>query len=330
MDDGTKGEGAGSAGEPAPRITVVTPVYNEESGLEAYRKAIEEFLLSREDVDFDVLLVDDGSRDGSWQGIRRICGDNPRFRAIRLSRNFGSHVALSAGINHCDADAVCTLAADLQDPAETLLDFIEKWRNGAQIVWGRRRSREEAGWRILGSSLFARLVRRYAMPPGSRFTTGSFFLIDRRVVEAFKRFREHNRIVFALVAWTGFEQEVVDYDRRARTAGVSTWTFGRIMKALYDAFIAFSRLPAQVMTLVGLATFVLTVILSLVLVGLRLIDDTVVPGWTSVIVMLCLLFGINFLMLGVVVEYLSRIYQESTARPLYFVSQSIGLDSGEG
>jgi dolichol-phosphate mannosyltransferase len=167
------------------------------------------------------------------------------------------------------------------------------------------------------------------MPQGSRFTTGSFFLIDRRVVEAFHQFREHNRIVFALVAWTGFDQEVVDYDRRSRTAGVSSWTFGRILKAMYDAFIAFSRLPAQAMTLFGAVLFVLTLMFSGILILLRLLDESIVPGWTSIIVLLCLLFGTNFLMLGVIVEYLSRIYQESTARPLYFVSQTIGLDRPE-
>jgi glycosyltransferase involved in cell wall biosynthesis len=316
----------GAEGPAAPLVTVVTPVYNEDQGLETYRREVEAVLFSRQDIHFDVLLVDDGSRDASWREIRRICAENPRFRALRLSRNFGSHIALSAGIHHCNADAVCTLAADLQDPPEALLAFVEKWRAGAQIVWGRRARRDEPNWRVRGSNLFAHLVGRYALPQGSRFTTGSFLLIDRRVVEAFQRFREHNRIVFAIVAWTGFEQEVVEYNRRARTFGASSWTLGRILKALYDAFIAFSRLPAQVMTLIGVAVFLLTFVIAAILIVLRIFDESIIPGWTSIIVLLCLLFGTNFLMLGVVVEYLSRIYLESTARPLYFVSQTIGLE----
>lgn len=326
MNKTKRDDEGGTKGPPGPAITVVTPVYNEEPGLETYRQEVEAVLLGRTDIRFDILLVDDGSSDGSWQEIQRICSENPRFSAIRLSRNFGSHVALSAGIHHCNADAVCTLAADLQDPPETLLEFVDKWRGGAQIVWGRRASRDDPTWRVRGSRLFAHLVRRYALPQGSRFTTGSFFLIDRRVVEAFQRFREHNRIVFAIVAWTGFDQEVVDYDRRVRRSGTSSWTLTRILKALYDAFIAFSRLPAQIMTVIGVAVFVLTFVVSGVLVVMRLLDESIVPGWTSIIVLLCLLFGVNFLMLGVVVEYLSRIYLETTARPLYFVSQTIGLD----
>ena len=176
-----------------PRVTVITPVFNEQQGLSAYRQAVTDTLLSCPDFDFEILFVDDGSTDDSWRMIQKICADSSRFSALRLSRNFGAHSALTAGIDYADSDAVATLACDLQDPPDTILAFVDKWRQGAQIVWGRRRSRAEQNWRVWTSSMFFRLIRRHAMPKGSRFSTGSFFLIDRRVANAFRRFRERRR-----------------------------------------------------------------------------------------------------------------------------------------
>jgi len=306
-----------------PRVTVVTPVYNEEAGLEEYREAVQKILLSSAAARFEILFVEDGSRDASWSVIQRICSQDPRFRAIRLSRNFGPHIALSAGVDDADGDAVCTLACDLQDPPETVLEFVERWKRGAQIVWGRRRTRDEPVWRTWASRLFALLVRRFAMPKGSRFATGSFLLMDRLVADAFRQFRERNRIVFALVAWTGFDQDVVEYDRRARRTGASGWTFGRMMRSMYDTFIAFSNLPAKLITLAGVGMFVLTFLTAVYLFLSWLLTD-VVPGWTGIMMSITVLFGLNFLMLGVIGEYLSRIYGEATGRPLYFVSKRLG------
>jgi glycosyltransferase involved in cell wall biosynthesis len=305
------------------RVVVVTPVYNEELGLEEYRQAVDATLFSSTNAEFRVVFVDDGSRDASWRIIERMCREDPRYTGIRLSRNYGPHIALSAGIDHADADAVCTLACDLQDPPDVLLGFVEKWKQGADIVWGKRRTRDERSWRVWSSRLFAYLVRRYAMPTGSLFTTGSFLLMDRRVVEAFRQFRERNRIVFALVAWTGFDQAVVEYDRQARRTGASGWTFRRMMHSMYDTFIAFSNVPAKLITFAGAGMFFLSFLVALYLLLSWLLTD-VVPGWTGIMMALTVLFGLNFLMLGMVGEYLSRIYAESTDRPLYFVSRRLG------
>lgn len=311
-----------------PLISVVTPVYNEQASLAAYREAIEQTLFSLQDCRFEIIFVDDGSSDSSWSMIESICAEDDRFRGLRLSRNFGAHAALSAGISEARGDAVATLAADLQDPVSVVPRFIERWRAGAQIVWGRRRRREEPAWRILTSALFFRLVRRYAMPRGSRFATGSFFLIDRLVVDCFLRFPERNRITFALVAWTGFDQDEVIYDRLGRRAGVSGWSFGRMLKAMYDTFIGFSQVPARLMTIVGAVTSLLAIPFSLYLVLSWWLTDTV-PGWTGLMLGLTVFFGLQFLMMGLVGEYLYRIYSEVTERPLYFISrQTGGAESG--
>ncbi len=308
-----------------PRITVVTPVFNEAEGLEKYRHRVEEVLLNAEQADFSVLLVDDGSQDRSWEIIRRICADDARFQALRLSRNFGSHMAISAGFNAAQnqADAIATLACDLQDPPETILDFLQAWQGGASVVWGRRRSRQDKQWRIWTSRLFQTLVRRYAMPRETKFTTGSFLMVDRKVAKSVNQFHEQHRIIFALVAWTGFEQAVVEYHRKPRLTGRSGWTFTNMLKAMFDTFIGFSKLPAQIISWVGLFTFFLSSMLGLYVL-INWLQGDPLRGWTTLMLAMTFFFGVLFLLLGIIGQYLHRIYVETTNRPLYFIRDRCG------
>lgn len=310
-----------------PGITVITPVFNEEAGLPEYARVVSAVLLDSAEFDVEVLFVDDGSSDRSWDVIRGICARDGRFHALRLSRNYGAHVALSAGFAHATRDAVATLACDLQDPPEAVLEFARAWRNGAQIVWGHRRTRVDSPIRIATSRLFERLIRRFAMPRGSRFTVGSFLLVDRKVADCFRQFQEHNRVTFALVAWTGFTETVVEYDRRDRRTGRSGWTYKQMLKTMYDTFIGFSFLPIRLMTLAGVTLSVLTVPFAGYLVAVYLTGRPL-AGWTSVMLALTLFFGIQFLLMGIVGEYLYRIYAEVVRRPLYFVSDST-TDAGD-
>jgi dolichol-phosphate mannosyltransferase len=181
----------------------------------------------------------------------------------------------------------------------------------------------EVPWRVWLSNMFFSLIRSYAMPRGSKFATGSFFLIDRVVVDCFRQFREHNRITFALVAWTGFEQDIVLYDRRARRAGMSGWSFGRMIKAMYDTFIGFSGLLPRLFTIIGGVVFFINIPFTLYLI-LNFLFAAPLPGWTGVMVALLTFFGLEFLMLGVISEYLHRIYLETTGRPLYFIARTAG------
>ncbi|OAI48183.1 hypothetical protein AYO45_01180 [Gammaproteobacteria bacterium SCGC AG-212-F23] len=307
-----------------PHITIVTPVYNEELCLDAYHKAITNVLLSVHDIHFKVIFIDDGSSDNSWQLIEKICQSSERFSAIRLSRNFGSHIALSAGIQHAEGDAVATLACDLQDPPEVILEFVKQWQQGTQIVWGKRRQRVDQRWRKWMSHIFFSLLKKYAMPKNSKFCTGSFFLIDKTVVNCFKKFQEHNRITFALVAWTGFNQEVVLYDRHARFAGKSGWTFSHMLKTLCDAFVAFSNLPARLITAVGITIWLGSLGFAVYLIIKRIFTD-VMPGWTGLMLVNSFMFGLVFLILGLAMEYLRRIHIEVTSRPLYFISGRVNF-----
>lgn len=306
-----------------PRVTIVTAVFNEEASLDAFRAEVSRCLFSSPDIDYEVLFVDDGSTDRSWDIIERFCAESKRFRGLRLSRNFGAHTADSAGIHHATGDAVVTLACDLQDPPEAIPEFVEKWRKGAQVVWGRRSARPENRARVLAVKSFSWLMRAHALPKSSKFSTGGFFLIDRRVADCFRQFREHNRITFALVAWTGFKQDVVLYDRRARQAGSSGWGYGRMIKAVYDTLIGFSNLLPRVITLLGATIFLLNIPIGLFLI-VNYVFSRPLPGWTALMVSLSFFFGVVCLMLGVMSEYLHRIYIETTGRPLYFIAQETG------
>lgn len=302
-----------------PRVTIVTPAYNESESLPLYEEAVKKALFANSAYDFDVILVDDGSTDETWKSICGMVNRDSRFRGIRLSRNFGEHVAVTAGVLEATGDAVTTLSCDLQDPPETILEFLAAWQGGAKVVWGRRRTRDDAWWRVLTSRWFSTLVRRYAMPRGSKFTTGGFFLLDASVAECFRAFPEHNRITFAIVAWTGFDQAVVEYDRRRRERGVSGYTFSMMIKSMHDAFIGFSTVPSRLMTWCG-------ILISMVAFGLgghvlwSWAAGHPLPGWSSTMLTLSVGFGIQFFMMGVVGEYLNRIHTEVVRRPLFFVS----------
>lgn len=300
-------------------MTIVTPVLNEEAGLAQYERAVTAVLLDNPEFSFEVLFVDDGSTDRSWEIIQAMSARDPRFHGIRLSRNYGAHVALSAGFAHASGDAVATLACDLQDPPETVREFARTWRGGAQIVWGHRRTRADAWSRTASSRMFEALVRRFAMPRGSKFAVGSFLLVDRLVADCFRQFHEHNRVTFALVAWTGFSQAIVEYDRVERRTGRSGWTWRRMVQTMYDTFIGFSFLPIRLMTLTGVFLSLLTLPIATYLIVVYVLGRPF-PGWTSVMMALTLFFGVQFLMMGIIGEYLYRIYSEVVRRPLYFVS----------
>jgi dolichol-phosphate mannosyltransferase len=300
-------------------VTIVTPVLNEEAGLAQYERAVTAVLLDNPEFSFEVLFVDDGSTDRSWEIIQAMSARDPRFHGIRLSRNYGAHVALSAGFAHASGDAVATLACDLQDPPETVREFARTWRGGAQIVWGHRRTRADAWSRTASSRMFEALVRRFAMPRGSKFAVGSFLLVDRLVADCFRQFHEHNRVTFALVAWTGFSQAIVEYDRVERRTGRSGWTWRRMVQTMYDTFIGFSFLPIRLMTLTGVFLSLLTLPIATYLIVVYVLGRPF-PGWTSVMMALTLFFGVQFLMMGIIGEYLYRIYSEVVRRPLYFVS----------
>jgi glycosyltransferase involved in cell wall biosynthesis len=306
-----------------PQLVVLTPVFNEIDSLPRFVTEVTAEILDRSDLRARVLFVDDGSADGSWDFIEQISATDPRFQGLRLSRNFGAHAAIAAGLANLadDVDAVAIVACDLQDPPSTVLRFVEAWRNGSDIVWGQRIERQDSRWKVTSSHVFEAILRRWAMPPGSLFTTGSFLLADRRVIEAVRQMPERNPITFALVAWTGFDQSRVPYQRRERVAGSSGWTLRRMMKTMYDAFVGFSGLPIRAMKVAGLSASFSAVAVAVYLIVSR-VAHTTAPGWLSEMLLLSVFFAIQFTLTALTGEYLARIYSEAVRRPLFFVSET--------
>ena len=314
-----------SSTTPRPRIDIITAAFNEEETLLLYEQKVKESLFTHPEFEFKVLLVDDGSEDRTWKIMSEMCARDARFTALRLSRNFGAHVAESAALACVQGDAAVMLAADLQDPPEVILRFIEAWREGAKIVWGKRRTRDDALWRRLASNFFSFIALRFALPPGSKMTSGGFMLLDRQVVHCVRQYQERNRRMVSLVAWTGFDQAVIEYDRKARIAGHPGWTFWKMIRSAYDILIGFSQLPARVMTLIGVTVFLVSVLLGVFIIFNWWFGHPLL-GWSSMLLVMLSLFGLQFLMLGLVGEYLFRIYTESVQRPLYFISETVGHD----
>jgi len=304
-----------------PRLTILTPVYNETECLPLYVEAVKRVILDRRDVEADVLFIDDGSADRSWEAISGLCEDDKRFHGIRLSRNVGAHTATLAGLSSTDedVDAVVIMGCDLQDPPETALELLEVWRSGTDIVWAKRKTRGDPLWRRVCSRIFHATLRR-SMPRGSLVTAGGFFLIDRRVLHAVREMKEQNRVNFALVAWTGFNQAQVLYDRPKRVAGKPGWTLSKMLKTTYDAFVGFSTLPLRIMRLAAITAALLASALSVYLVADAVVGARV-PGWTSTVLVPSVFFAIQFGLVAIIGEYLYRIYAEVVHRPSYFISE---------
>ncbi len=312
-----------------PLVSIVVPVYHEEANLPRFHEAVTAVLQRIGGCDWEFVFVDDGSRDGSFAALEALRARDGRVTALRFPRNFGSHIAIAAGIDHCHGDAAVIMAADLQDPPEVLSAFVDRWREGYDVVWGARTGREDGRMRrwVMGS--FYALVRRFAIPSYPRGGTGSFCLISRKMIETFRQCAERNRLTFGLIAWSGFRETQVPYHRPARQAGRSSWTLGRMVKSAIDTFISFSFLPIRAITYFGLVVSAISFLFGFYLLLNKLVYGAHVEGWTSVMLAVLVLGGVQLTMIGVLGEYLWRILDESRGRPLYVVERTLGFTAKE-
>jgi dolichol-phosphate mannosyltransferase len=308
-----------------PLITLVVPVYNEAGNLRAFHEAAGAVMQSLPEYDWEFVFIDDGSRDASFEVLSELRGGDPRVHALRFPRNFGSHVAIAAGIDYCRGDAAIVMAADLQDPPALIRDFVDRWRAGFDVVWGARTGRDDGVLRARAMSLFYALVRRFAIPTYPKGGTGSFCLITRPVIDAFRQCNERNRLTFGLVAWSGFRETSVPYHRPQRLTGASSWTVRKMFKAALDTFVSFSSLPIRTISFLGVLVSGFSFVFGVYVLINQIFFGTRVQGWTSVMLAVLLLGGVQLLMIGVLGEYLQRILEEARARPLYIVERTLGL-----
>jgi len=310
-------------------LSIVVPVFNEEANLRRFHDAVTAVMQSIGGCEWEFIFVDDGSRDRSFASLEELRGHDHRVNALRFARNFGSHIAIAAGIDYCRGDVAVIMAADLQDPPDLIRDFVARWREGYDIVWGARTGRDDGLWRRWFMSMFYVVVRRFAIPTYPKGGTGSFCLISRKVIDTFRQCTERNRLTFGLIAWSGLRETHVPYRRPPRDAGTSSWTFGRLVKSAVDTFISFSFLPIRAISYFGLTVSFISFVFGFYVIVNKLAYGTKVEGWTSVMLAVLILGGVQLTMIGVLGEYLWRILDEARARPLYVVDRSLGFPSKE-
>ena len=306
-------------------ISLVIPVYNEEAVLPALESRLTA-TLARLGGSAEVLLVNDGSRDGTEQLIGELAVRDPRFRAIHFSRNFGHQAAITAGVQHARGQVVIVMDADLQDPPELLEQMLAKWREGYQVVYAKRESRqhESAFKRGLAYSFYRVLTRLsdVRIPED----TGDFCLMDRVIVDHLNAMPERHRYMRGLRAWLGFRQTAVLFVRPPRAAGEPKYTFRKSLSLGLNAILSFSKVPLRLGTYLGFIVSGLSFLLALAFIAMRLIGvQVMVRGWASTIVLVLFLGGVQLLTLGIIGEYLSRIYDEVKQRPLYVIRRADGF-----
>jgi dolichol-phosphate mannosyltransferase len=306
-------------------VSVVAPVYNEEATIEEFYARV---CAALEGLPFELVLVDDGSSDGSPMLLDRIAATDPRVRLVQLSRNFGHQTALTAGLDHARGDAVVMLDADLQDPPELITTMLDHWRAGCDVVYAVREHRAgESRFKLSTARWFYTLFDKLAqveLQPNS----GDFRLLDRRPLDALLSMRERNRFLRGMTVWVGYTQTAVPYQRDPRYAGETKYTLSRMLKFSLDAISSFSHRPLQLATLLGFAISTLAFIAIPVVVVLRLLGSYL-PGFSALTIVVLLLGGIELIAIGIIGEYVGRIYDEVKGRPLYLVRATRNIpDSG--
>ena len=301
-------------------VMVVVPAYNEGDGLRDFHARLAA-VFDGLDVQSSVLYVDDGSRDDTWAVIESLAAADPRVASLRLSRNFGKELALTAGLDRADADAVIVIDADLQDPPELIPAFIAKWREGHDAVFGTRLERDGESWfKKTTASLFYRVMGRLSTTPVPR-DTGDFRLLSRRAIDALRELRERHRFMKGLFGWVGFRQVALPYHREARHAGTSKFNYWKLWNFAIEGITSFSIAPLRVAMYAGLATALLAFGFGVWIVVKTLVWGDPVAGYPSLMVAMLFLGGVQLMALGVIGEYLGRLYEESKQRPLYLVDE---------
>lgn len=309
-----------------PLVGIVVPVHDEADVLAAFHARLDDALAGA-DFDWRVLYVDDGSRDATWSIVRDIAARESRARGVRLTRNFGKDLALTCGLELVEGHAVVPIDADLQDPPELIPALVARWRQGdVALVDAVRRSRSGEGWfRRASAHVFYRVMGRLSQVP-VRADLGDFRLLDRRAVEAFKRLPERTRFVKGLFAWIGMPRAEIAYDRAPRVAGRSSWSYWRLWNFALDGILSHSSVPLRVWTYGGAAIALAALAFALYRVVRTLVWGVDVPGYASIMVAILFIGGVQILSIGVLGEYIGRIYEETKRRPLYLVDETAGGD----
>ncbi|NDW02425.1 glycosyltransferase family 2 protein [Salipiger sp. PrR002] len=309
-------------------ISVVVPCYNEEPVLEETMRHLQ-YLAADLSLRyrFEFIFVDDGSGDRTLEILREAANRYSNIKIVSFARNFGHQIAVTAGIDATSGDAVALIDADLQDPPEVLAEMLERWQSGYEVVYGVRASREgESAFKIATARWFYRVLNRLSERP-IPLDTGDFRLMDRKVVDALRSMPERHRFVRGLVAWIGYRQIALPYDRKKRAAGTSKYPLRKMLRFATDGILSFSSKPLQIATNLGVLAALLALTGIIYAIVLRVTTSIWVEGWTAMMIAVLFMGGVQLISLGIIGEYVGRIYEEAKGRPLYIVRERIGFEA---
>ncbi|MFF4251337.1 glycosyltransferase family 2 protein [Streptomyces sp. NPDC001663] len=314
--------------EPTGRalVSYVLPVFNEQDGIAAFHGELTAALDARPELDFELVYVNDGSTDGSLALLKGFAQRDPRVRVVDFARNFGHQLAITAGLDLAAGDAVIVMDTDLQDPPKVSLELVDAWLEGAEIVHARRRSRQDTAFKRATAHLYYRLLRA-STEVDIPLDTGDFRLLDRKVADELRRYRERSRFVRGIVASMGYAQAEVAFDRDERFAGETKYPLRKMARLAVDGMTSFSTAPLKMITRLGFVVLALSLLGILYALGMKFFrPDITVSGWTMLMCVVLFLGGTQMLSLGVIGTYIGRIYSEAQGRPLYLVREVIGGD----
>lgn len=305
-------------------LSVVVPMYNEEEVIEVTYRRLKD-VLERLGETYEIVFVNDGSRDKTSAIVRRICAEDDTVKLVDFSRNFGHQIAVTAGMDHAAGRCVVLIDADLQDPPELIADMVARWREGYDVVYGQRVERKGESWfKKVTAAMFYRLLRSMTSV-NIPVDTGDFRLMDRKVCDALTDMRERSRFIRGMVSWAGFRQTAVEYVREERFAGETKYPLRKMIRLSLDAITSFSTKPLKIAGILGFILSAVGFVYMFFVLYQHFFTDSTAPGWTSLIAISLLFHGITLLLLGVLGEYIGRTYEEAKRRPLYLVSDKVNF-----
>lgn len=308
-------------------LSIVVPCYNEEAVIAATMTRLIEECDKLDGLTAEIICVDDGSRDKTLELLADWALQDDRIKVIALSRNFGHQIAVTAGVDAAYGDAVVIIDADLQDPPELIHEMVKRWRNGDDVVYGRRMERPgETPFKLATARAFYRVLNKLSEVP-IPLDTGDFRLISREVVEALKEMPERDRFLRGMVSWVGYKQSALEYVRAERFAGETKYPLRKMIRFASDGIFSFSRRPLQLSIALGASASGLALMGIIYALALRIFTDIWVEGWTALFIAVMFFGGVQLLCIGIMGEYVGRIYQETKDRPLYFVKQRLGVSA---
>ncbi len=300
-------------------ISYVLPIYNEEDNVELFYKELCSALKLSKNYVYELIFINDGSKDSSLEKLEKIAKKDKRVALLNFSRNFGHQAAITAGLDYADGDAVIIMDTDLQDPPAVSLKLIEKWREGYDVVYAQRKSRQDGWFKKLSANLYYRILSSSADIVIPR-NTGDFRLMDHRVVVELRKFREYNRYMRGLVSYLGFKQVALPFDRHARHSGESGWPLKKMFKFAADGMLGFSTTPIKFMNNMGVVIALLSFSAFIIVGIVKLLDPSkLVPGWAFIVMSIFFIGGVQLIMMGVLGSYIGRTYSEVQRRPLYII-----------